>query len=169
MRAAPLRSPMVLITRLLRNSSRAREAGRPLICHTRGFSGSREWWTVAKAVLARDGYGTTTASLLRAHDGASGNPFRATRWLDRPPTDGEWVNTLRAISSASVHVQPRPGDPWATVNPPLVTSEAAAEISMHSLKAVMCHGHQGRACGAHKPGRVDPKRHGPRRTYRRVK
>lgn len=36
------------------------------------------------------------------------------------------MNTLRAISGASVHVQSRPGDPWATVNPPLVTSEAAA-------------------------------------------
>ena len=133
------------------------QAGRPLICHTRGFSGSREWWTVAKAVLARDGYGTTTASLLRAHDGASGNPFRATRWLDRPPTDGEWVNTLRAISSASVHVQPRPGDPWATVNPPLVTSEAAAEISMHSLKAVMITAFA--AAGVHDQYLVEPGAH----------
>jgi hypothetical protein len=96
------------------------------------------------------------------------------------------VNTLRAISGASVHVQSRPGDPWATVNPPLVTSEAAAAarpggpcragqlragngrryVSMYRAD---CHGHQVRACGARKPGRVDPNRHGPRQTYRRVK
>ena len=139
------------------------QAGRPLLCHTQGFSGTREWWHAAKAVLARDGYGNRVASLLRAHDGAEGDPFRATRWLDRPPTGHEWVATLRAMSRADVRVQPRrPGPPahdhpWVVITPRLVTPEAAEAITMHSLKSVMITAFA--AVGVHDSYLVEPGAH----------
>jgi hypothetical protein len=140
------------------------QAGRPLLCHTLGFSGTSGWWHAAKGVLARDGYGNRVASLLRAHDGAEGDPFRATRWLDRPPTGHEWVATLRAISRADVHVQPsRPGiptahdRPWVAVTPRLVTKEAAEVITMHSLKSVMITAFA--AAGVHDSYLVEPGAH----------
>ena len=75
-----------------------------------------------------------------AHDGAEGDPYRATRWLDRPPTGHEWVATLRALSRADVRVQPgRPGlrpahdSPWVAVTPHLVTREAAEAITKASF------------------------------------
>ena len=139
------------------------QAGRPLLCHTQGFSGTRAWWGAAKDVLARDGYGARVASLLRAHDGANGDPYRATRWLDRPPTGHEWVATLRAISAADVRVQPgRPGRddpvaPWVVVTPRLVTREAAMTITMHSLKSVMITAFA--AAGVHDAYLVEPGAH----------
>ena len=140
------------------------QAGRPLLCHTQGFSGTRGWWYAAKAVLARDGYGNRVASLLRAHDGADGDPFKATRWLDRPPTGHEWVATLRALSRADVRVQPgRPGllpghdRPWVAVTPRLVTPEAAEAITMHSLKSVMITAFA--AVGVHDSYLVEPGAH----------
>ena len=66
-----------------------RVAGRPLICSRYGYSGDDTWATVAEGVLGRDDFSKRHASILRAHNGPDGDPSRATRWLDRPPTAHE--------------------------------------------------------------------------------
>ena len=55
-------------------------AGRPLVCHSRGYSGSDDWFRLAQWCLNHDGFNQRTYSLLRAHNGPGGDPYKATGW-----------------------------------------------------------------------------------------
>jgi hypothetical protein len=112
-----------------------RTAGRPIIMSAAGFGGSEEFFDRAASVLDRDGFNDRRKSLIRAHNGAGGDPSRATAWLDREPSEAEWNATIAHLCRMTVHVMGSDGKPQAVV-PPLVdlASEGARMPTMHSLK-----------------------------------
>ena len=93
------------------------------------------WFEVAGEVLAEGGFNARYGSLLRHHDGLGGDPAKATRWLDREPTEGEWNVTLAALCTREVHVR-RPGNAFKRVEPHLVTGggHQGRMPTKHSLK-----------------------------------
>jgi len=112
-----------------------RSAGRPVVCSVHGATGDDTWFTVACAVLDADRFNERVRSLLRAHDGRGGDPRRASRWLDREPTDDEWNATLAVLRDLDVHVRDERGVP-RVVQPHLlrVAGGPAPAITSHTLK-----------------------------------
>jgi hypothetical protein len=117
-----------------------RAAGRPLVCSVHGSTGSDTAYTLACEVLDRDDFNRRHRSLLRAHDGAGGDPRRATRFLDRPPTDDETNATLRVLCQLDVRcAQPAAAGQHARtvkVSPHLLrrADGAVPDYTAHSLK-----------------------------------
>jgi hypothetical protein len=117
--------------------ARRRQAAR-LLEH--GSTGSDTAYTLACEVLDRDDFNRRHRSLLRAHDGAGGDPRRATRFLDRPPTDDETNATLRVLCQLDVRcAQPAAAGQHARtvkVSPHLLrrADGAVPDYTAHSLK-----------------------------------
>ena len=110
-----------------------RTAGRPYVVQTRGFLGSDAWFNEACSVLDLGDFNATVKSLLRAHNGAGGNPALATAWLMREPTRREWNETLRHL----VQYRPRvPDGEGGTVSLPDAAASICARPSSHTLKKV---------------------------------
>ena len=105
--------------------------GRPLVCDLHGASGDVQTYDLARDVLSRDGYNARVHAMVRAHNGAGGDPSKATRWLDREPNDKEWNATLRHLCALEVR-----GPDDRVVSPHLLrdASGATPQISKHSLK-----------------------------------
>ena len=136
-----------------------RSAGRPLIMSVHGYSGSDGWYVRSCSVLDKDDFNTRRKSLLRAHDGADGDPRTASAWLDREPSDHEWNRTLAHLCAMSVSAV-QPNGSRAAVQPHLVFPDGPSEARMptkHSLKkikisayvALGLHPHYAVEAGAH--------------------
>ena len=103
---------------------RWRSAGRPLSASVYGSTGSETWFVLSCGVLDHADFNTRHKSLTRAHDGAGGDPRKATGWLDRPPTDKEWDATIAVLVACVVHT-PTPSGGWAPVSPHLLYANGA--------------------------------------------
>ena len=112
-------------------------AGRPLICSVRAYTGDPAWFSVASSVLAKDGFGKENHSLLRAHNGPSGDVTRATAWLDREPSRNEWTATLRTLLALEARAPDASGRMQRVV-PHLVRlpSGVIPNVTPHALKRV---------------------------------
>ena len=120
---------------------RWRIAGRPLICSMLGHSGSDAWYKRACRVLDTNEFNERHKSLIRAHNGIGGNPNKATAWLDREPTEGEWNATLSVVTAVPTRAPSasKPGKvKWRAVEPPLLRQNDGSlpNITKHSLKKV---------------------------------
>ena len=109
-----------------------RASGRPLVCSTLGVSGTDTWFDLACNVLGEDGFDETWASLLRAHDGPDGDPSRATRFIDEPPSCDDWQKTLRHLSEINIHLGGRPIEGPSLGCPP---SDGYPPATGHGLKS----------------------------------
>ena len=110
-----------------------RSAGRPLIASRYGFSGSDAWVSQSQLVTSERPFADSFRSLLRAHNGAGGDLSKATAWLDRPPTNDEWQQTLRCVAGRAARWQ-RPDGSWCQLGLSLVGR--TPELTPHSLKRV---------------------------------
>ena len=113
-----------------------RSAKRPLLCSVHGATGDDTFFTIACNVLDEGNFNESSRSLLRAHNGAQGNPANATEWLDRPPTDAEWNTCLRYLQSCDVHMKAADGGAAIKVSPHLLKDELGniLDNTSHSLK-----------------------------------
>lgn len=116
--------------------SKWRSAKRPLLCSVHGATGDDTFFTEACNVLDEGNFNETSRSLLRAHNGAQGNPAEATEWLDRPPTDAEWNTCLRYLQSCDVHMKAPNGGVAVKVTPHLLKDGHGGILdnTSHSLK-----------------------------------
>ena len=113
-----------------------RHSGRPLLCFVHGWTGDQTWYIITCEVLDEDGFNAREFSLIRAHNGAGGDPRKATAWLDREPTDDEWNKTIEVLCNLDVDA-PSPDGGARVVRPHLLRSAGSVpRYSSHSLKMV---------------------------------
>ena len=112
-------------------------AGRPFIVQVHGVSGDSTWFRVLRDVLELDGFNSATHSLLRAHNGAAGDPTRATAWLPRECTTSEWNASLQACCNLHAHMRDAHGR-MVQVSPHLLATEGGSipNYTGHSLKQI---------------------------------
>jgi hypothetical protein len=74
-----------------------------------GFSGSDVWAVKARRVTSEESFASKFRCQLRAHNGKDGRLAGATCLLDRPPTDQEFINTLRDLEALQPRAPARKG------------------------------------------------------------
>ena len=111
-------------------------AGRPLVCSVHGCSGRDAWFVESCAALDADGFNQRVRSLARHHNGANGDPRRATAWLDREPTLAEWNATLAVLCALDVHAPDPQSGASRRVVPHLLSDALGKRVTYtsHSLK-----------------------------------
>lgn len=85
-----------------------RTAGRPIPVDTMGVTVSDKWWRRAIQTLESDGF-DQQASMLHHHDGAGGDPRRATKLLTQPVFRNEWQVMFRTLLEHQVSPCPSSG------------------------------------------------------------
>ena len=99
-----------------------------------GVTGSDAWFTRACEVLAEGNFDQHHTNLLRAHDGADGDPTCATRFLPFPPSGDDWQKTLLHLTERRIHPG---GCLWQEVPLGCPPSEGFPRITQHSAKLLV--------------------------------